>query len=370
MQHILLLEPYYGGSHKAFLTGLIKLQDQLDCRFTLLSLPARKWKMRMQLAAPYFAEQILKRSEQGATFDSILTSTFLDVAVLRSLLARQGIHLRLALYFHENQFSYPGQVHDPGMFQFTSINFTSALCADRLAFNSHYNRDTFLAGVRQYVKKAVDMDLSHLEEQIWKKSVILSPGIDFQQIDDLSLLKKIAAVQRAGEQVIVWNHRWEHDKDPETFFHTLFALAEKHPFQLIVLGQHFKNQPAIFAQAKTVLHNRIRHFGYVKSRQDYAHLLMMGDYIVSTARHEFFGIAVLEGVRAGCRPVVPDRLSYKELFPQKYRYAQGTLQEHLQRLLACPDPVQDTEAHRLTDPYSWPRLEKSYREWLQVGCTD
>ncbi|MCI5226407.1 MAG: DUF3524 domain-containing protein, partial [Candidatus Electrothrix sp. AX2] len=80
--------------------------------------------------------------------------------------------------------------------------------------------------------------------------------------------------------------------------------------------------------------------------------------------------AVLEGVRAGCRPVVPDRLSYKELFPQKYRYAQGTLQEHLQRLLACPDPVQDTEAHRLTDPYSWPRLEKSYREWLQVGCTD
>ncbi|MCI5127705.1 MAG: hypothetical protein D3907_04220, partial [Candidatus Electrothrix sp. AUS3] len=75
-----------------------------------------------------------------------------------------------------------------------------------------------------------------------------------------------------------------------------------------------------------------------------------------------------EGVRAGCRPVVPDRLSYKEIFPQKYRYAQGRLQEHLQRLLAYPDPIQDIEAHkeaqRLTDPYSWPRLEKSYREWL------
>ena len=384
MQHILLLEPYYGGSHKAFLTGLIKLQDQLDCRFTLLSLPARKWKMRMQLAAPYFAEQILKDLQQGATYDSILTSTFLDVAVLRSLLARQGIDMRLALYFHENQFSYPGQVHDPGMFQFTSINFTSALCADRLAFNSHYNRDTFLAGVRQYVKKAVDMDLGHLEEQIWKKSVILSPGIDFQQIDGLydlyDLSGKTATVQRAvevvepvarkKEQVIVWNHRWEHDKDPETFFHTLFALAEaeteKYPFQLIVLGQHFTNQPAIFAQAKTVLHNRILHFGYVKSRQDYARLLMMGDYVVSTARHEFFGISVLEGVRAGCRPVVPDRLSYKEIFPQKYRYAQGTLQEHLQRLLVCPDSVHSIqdEAQRLTAPYSWPRLAKSYREWL------
>lgn len=381
MQHILLLEPYYGGSHKAFLTGLIKLQDQLDCRFTLLSLPARKWKMRMQLAAPYFAEQILKRIEQGATFDSILTSTFLDVAVLRSLLATQGVSIRLALYFHENQFSYPGQVHDPGMFQFTSINFTSALCADRLAFNSHYNRDTFLNGVRQYVKKAVDMDLGHLEEQIWQKSVILSPGIDFQQIDDLydsyRLSEKTAAVQRTvervepvarkREQVIVWNHRWEHDKDPETFFQTLFALqdAEKYPFQLIVLGQHFHNQPEIFAQAKTVLHNRILHFGYVKSRQDYARLLMMGDYVVSTARHEFFGISVLEGVRAGCHPVVPDRLAYKEIFPQEYRYAPGTLQKHLQRLLARPyQQEKSTEVQKLTDAYSWSHLRKRYKEWL------
>ena len=158
-QHILLLEPYYGGSHKAFLIGL---QQQLDYRFTLLSLPARKWKMRMQLAAPWFAERIVEMIAQSNTegnalgttcFDGILTSTFLDVAVLRSLLAAQGIHIPVAMYFHENQFSYPGQQHDPGIFQFASINFTSALCADRLAFNSRYNLETFLGGVRLFLKK-------------------------------------------------------------------------------------------------------------------------------------------------------------------------------------------------------------------------
>lgn len=376
-QHILLLEPYYGGSHKAFLLGL---QQQLDCRCTLVSLPARKWKMRMQLAAPWFAERIVEMIAQDNqanirgdrfVFDGILTSTFLDVAVLRSLLAAQGVCLPLAIYFHENQFSYPGQVHDSGMFQFASINFTSALCADRLAFNSRYNLETFLDGIRFYLKKSTDMELGHLEEQIRVKSVILYPGIDFQEID--AQLKGTRAEERGDKErvdenkdpVIIWNHRWEHDKDPETFFLTLFALASEYPFQVIVLGQHFRHHPEIFAQAKTVLGNRLIHCGYVEGREEYARLLRLGDYIVSTARHEFFGISVLEGVRAGCRPVVPDRLSYREIFPKEYRYSEGELGEHLRKLLALPSPIIDREARKLTEPYSWPMLGAGYQKWLQ-----
>jgi glycosyltransferase involved in cell wall biosynthesis len=373
-QHILLLEPYYGGSHKAFLLGL---QQQLNCcRFTLLSQPARKWKMRMQLAAPWFVERIVEMIAQGTQsnqantqgnrfgFDGILTSTFLDVAVLRSLLAAQGICLPLAIYFHENQFSYPGQVHDPGMLQFASINFNSALCADRLAFNSRYNLETFLSGIRFYLKKSADMELCHLEEQIQAKSVILYPGIDFRQIDALSE-KKSAGEGKNKEPVIVWNHRWEHDKDPETFFHTLFELAEDYPFQVIVLGEHFRHQPEIFNQARTALGNRLIHFGYVKSREEYARLLRQGDFIVSTARHEFFGISVLEGVRAGCRPVVPDRLSYRELFSKEYRYPEGELGTHLRQLFTASFPLTNGEARKLTEPYSWPMLGERYQEWLR-----
>ncbi|MCI5125640.1 MAG: DUF3524 domain-containing protein, partial [Candidatus Electrothrix sp. AR5] len=326
-------------------------------------------------AAPWFAERMVEMiaqdNNQGKSFDGILTSTFLDVAVLRSLLAAQGISLPLAIYFHENQFSYPGQVPDPGIFQFASINFTSALCADRLAFNSRYNLETFLDGIRSYLKKSADMELCHLEEQVQEKSVILCPGIDFQQID--AQLKGTPTEELGGkegegenkEPVIVWNHRWEHDKDPETFFLTLFALAEEYSFQVIVLGQQFRHQPEIFAQAKTVLGDRLIHCGYVKSREEYARLLRQGDYIVSTARHEFFGISVLEGVRAGCRPVVPDRLSYRELFPKEYRYPEGELGEHLRQLFAIPRFLTSDEARKLTEAYSWPMLGARYQEWLR-----
>ncbi|MCI5149125.1 MAG: glycosyltransferase family 1 protein, partial [Candidatus Electrothrix sp. MAN1_4] len=167
--------------------------------------------------------------------------------------------------------------------------------------------------------------------------------------------------------IIVWNHRWEHDKDPETFFHALFELAQDCPFQLIILGQHFQDQPEIFAQAKKVLEDRLLHFGYAESRKKYAQLLVQGDYIVSTARHEFFGISVLEGVRAGCCPVVPDRLSYRELFPQKYRYAQGKLHKQLRRLLVCPASLSKNEAKQLTARYDWLIIGKKYREWLQFN---
>ena len=43
--------------------------------------------------------------------------------------------------------------------------------------------------------------------------------------------------------------------------------------------------------------------------------------MLSTARHEFQGLAVLQSVAAGCVPVVPDRLAYREIYPDALRYA-------------------------------------------------
>jgi len=166
--------------------------------------------------------------------------------------------------------------------------------------------------------------------------------------------------------VIVWNHRWEHDKNPEAFFQALFNLQENGiDFQLIVLGESFRNQPEIFQQAKERLAARILHFGYCQHKEDYFTWLRRGTIVVSTAIHEFFGMSVLEAVRSGCMPLVPDRLAYRELFPKKYRYAGGQLTEKLAEIIRTRKKITPTEAKNLTEPYSWQTLKNSYEQWLQ-----
>lgn len=164
--------------------------------------------------------------------------------------------------------------------------------------------------------------------------------------------------------VILWNHRWEHDKNPEEFFAALFTLQDSGcDFDLIVLGESFRQAPPIFAEARARLVGRIRQFGYAESPDQYAAWLKQGDVVVSTARHEFFGISVIEAVRAGCRPVLPDRLSYPGLFPAEYLYGPGELLPHLR--IALVDGRLDRETSRgLTERFSWTRLGEAYRAWL------
>ena len=138
--------------------------------------------------------------------------------------------------------------------------------------------------------------------------------MDFSNLD----LIKRAEIEE-NDPIIVWNHRWEHDKNPEFFFETLFALDEEDiAFKVIVLGQSFERQPSIFNRARQRLAHRLLYFGYAEDIDKYYELLGQGTMVISTSVHEFYGMSIIEAVRAGCRPLLPKRLSYPELFPEKY----------------------------------------------------
>jgi glycosyltransferase involved in cell wall biosynthesis len=83
---------------------------------------------------------------------------------------------------------------------------------------------------------------------------------------------------------------------------------------LSVLGESFGDVPACFEEARLKLADCIDHWGYLASREDYCAALRTADVVVSTAQHEFFGIAVVEAAVAGCYPVLPNRLAYPEVF--------------------------------------------------------
>jgi glycosyltransferase involved in cell wall biosynthesis len=355
---ILVLEPYLGGSHRLFLQGL---QRHLPFDYDLLTLPARKWKWRMRLAAPYFAEQI-NTLDTDKKYDRILCSSFVDVAAFRSLVNERFQKIPLYTYFHENQFAYPVQKEDERDFHFGLTNLTTVLASDKVAFNTRYNLDTFIKGVEKLLKICPDMKLDTLISQVQDKAVILNPGIDFSNFPKPGNCKP----NPDNPLIIVWNHRWEHDKDPEYFFETLYKLDNNSiNFRLVVLGQSFQRQPAIFAEAHQKLADKIIHFGYVESRQEYIKLLCQADIIVSTAIHEFFGISVIEAVRAGCMPVLPKRLSYPELFSAEYLYEDGELETKLESLLKGFKGLIELEIKGLTDRFSWLELKDKYREWFQ-----
>jgi glycosyltransferase involved in cell wall biosynthesis len=357
---ILLIEPYYGGSHKRFLDGLT---NHIDTRFTLMTLPARKWKMRMQLAAPWFIRELAKLPSAERSFDTVLFSSFIDVAVFKAMvvtLEGWNQRCRYLTYFHENQFCYPGFLDKHTSHQFTSINFTSALVSDSIAFNSEYNRTSFFEHCTSYLDKAADMELAGIISELHKKSTVLYPGIDFTLLDRVERRTSASRVK-----TIVWNHRWEHDKNPEEFFTTLYRLQDNGiEFNLCMLGQTFKYSPACFDEARERLATNIVQWGHVDNIEEYFAMLAGSDIVVSTAIHEFFGIAVLEAVRAGCVPVLPKRLAYPEIFENRFLYEPGLLYDQLLNALQTGERLSVAESRAITERFGWERLGDNYRMWL------
>lgn len=359
MGRILILEPYFGGSHKHFLEGL---QAHVSADYTLFTLPARKWKMRMQVSAVWFIDQLKALSLDKRRFDTVLLSTFVDAAVFRSMLYQVSgwnHKARIVTYFHENQFVYPLRPGQAESHQFTAINIHSALASDSIAFNSAYNRDTFIDGCREFQKKVSDMDFPDLAITLYEKSRIINPGIDFEAID------KNGWRDGCRAPTIVWNHRWEHDKNPEAFFEALAEMEKRGiDFRLLVLGQSFSSCPECFSKAIRRFKKRIVHHGFVDRYERYAALLGLGDIVVSTARHEFFGIAVIEAVRAGCVPLLPKRLSYPELFDSRFFYRENSLAGTLEALINKGRRLEQGEAKRMTDRFSWRHVAGDYELWL------
>lgn len=63
-----------------------------------------------------------------------------------------------------------------------------------------------------------------------------------------------------------------------------------------------------------------------KTKEEFYDHLNSSSIAVSLARQETFGIAQVEAAMFGCIPIVPDYLSYKELFPECFQYDHTALE--------------------------------------------
>lgn len=301
---ILALEPYYGGSHQAFIDGW-RTGSRHD--WTLHTLPAHKWKWRMRHAALTFADALRLEARAGE-YDCVFATDMLSLAEFRGLAPASIRDLPTVLYFHENQLTYPFRENEPRDLHFGFTNIISALAADAVWFNSAFHREDFLIAADELLNGMPDYTLRGAVEAIRTRSRIMTPGIDVPEV-------RSSTSGPSGQSLhIAWAARWEHDKNPEDFFAALRILAKKGvSFRLSVLGQQFRDVPPVFAQARDEFADRIMQWGYLESRDAYFNALAAADVFVSTANHEFFGLAVLEAMACGCVPLLPNRLAYPEL---------------------------------------------------------
>ncbi len=233
-------------------------------------------------------------------------------------------------YFHENQWTYPisPQARDDAHYGYT--NLLTALASDECWFNSDFHRREFLGAARAFIARMPDARPSHDLDALEQRSRVVPPGFEpvsrQNDAEQNALRQRGSAANEDSPLCIGWAARWEHDKRPDRFEKLLQLLEERElPFELVLLGSRPNQAPAALQSIETRWARQIRFNGYAKSKSEYHRWLQEMDVIVSTADHEFFGIAICEAISAGAVPVLPDDLSYPELVEPAFRYE--TLQE-------------------------------------------
>ena len=145
-------------------------------------------------------------------------------------------------------------------------------------------------------------------------------------------------------------------------------LAERGvEFDLAVVGDHTGGDAATIDPLLDELGDRVVARG-LQPRAEYLALLRRADVVVSTARGENFGIAVVEAVAAGAWPVLPAALSYPEVLPTSAHAACLYEPGGLGRLLG---QVVDATSHGASAPaglaeamdaYAWPAIAAALDE--------
>jgi len=258
------------------------------------------------------------------------------------------------LYFHENQLTYPLPEGEKRDLQAVMTQIAAALAADRILFNSNHHRREFLDALPRFLRALPD----HKPRGVlgrFRRSRTVPLGVDLDSLGPVPGRRG-----EGGEPTLLWNHRWEHDKGREELALLVRRLRRrKVPFGLVVTGASPGTRSDLFEELPRIAGDRLRHVGYAPSRRAYARLLAGADLAVSTTRHEFFGVSVLEAIHMGAHPLLPERLAYPEIldparFPDCYYRTREELHAKAEELLTAPRPS-PAGVRRAAARFAWPR---------------
>jgi len=355
--NIVLIEPFFTGSHKQWALGYKKYSKY---NVEILSLKGIFWKWRMHGGALTLSKMFNEYLKKNKKPDLILVTDMLNLPLFTSFANVENIPI--VTFFHENQITYPWSTQDRDKeknrdHHYGFINYTTALRSDLVMFNSFFHKNIFITELKKFLKKFPDNRNLENVDLIEKKSKVTYLGLDLSKFDEHQ------SYSINNTPIILWNHRWEYDKNPEDFFDCLKKLKKQNiKFKLIILGEEFQTEMDTFTKARDYFSNEIIHMGFSNSFEEYARLLHKSDILPVTTNQEFFGISVIEAIYCNVFPLLPRRLTYPELFNDKINHKNfydnnSELFEKLKTALINKEKI---SLKSISKRYDWNTISNNY----------
>jgi len=323
VMRILGFEAWDAGSHRMVRQQLVR---HGEAHWSWVTLGPGPWRWRQRMGMVELVQLARDRELLDQPWDCFVCTSLLAVGELRGLLPEALRDVPIAMLVHENQVAYPGGASgdEPRDLHAVVTDCTAMLAVDRVIFTSDWNRRSCMKGLHAMLSASPVHQCERLLERIEARSCVIWPPVEDPRtanrvVHNLDLGGRAGSGPAASgtSPLIVWPHRHQHDKGPRA----LRALAARYGTALnlrwLLLGERRGPTPAAMQRFRHEQRDAIVHDGFCQDRAEYLGWLAAADWVCSTAKHEFFGIATVEALLMGCLPWLPNRLSYPELLPEE-----------------------------------------------------
>lgn len=352
MLRVLILSPFHGNSsHAAWAEGY---REHSKHEVLLVTLPDRYWSWRLKGGSVGLSDKL--RGLENV--DAIIATSLTCLAGFFGLNRRSYLSEVPAVYYmHENQLTYPIRPGGKRDSQLILRQFHSQLSADQVWWNSDFNRRSWFKRMPGFLKGFPDFQGLERLDSLQEKSVVMPLGLSLGPRERLTECK--------GGHRLLWSQRWEWEKGTDRFVDFLKRFGNCVPFEVLLLGGAPKGKEPLRISVEEYLAEKLVHSGWCE-REDYDSFVRSATFTVSVARHEFFGISILEAAARGVVPFLPDALSYPEIIPQRLhdRLLYSSLRQlyrEVHKFLAYPaDLSLREELQDLAYRFEWSEMAPKY----------
>lgn len=280
--------------------GDTQTKDTIDKRLFLDIFDTQKWK----------SSQVIKIAEllQEGKIKTNDTLFFMDfwfpIEQIRYMIDLAEIDVKLIGIAHAGHYDRWDFLGQNERFHKWAEEYENCFyyCYDKILFASDSHRKMFVDSFGYY-------------EEEWdedKEDFVSVENSKLVLIPDLFYWLTERAIQRRIDSGEVKRLAWEEREDIIVMPIRNAPEKQPHLVELLELEKRFPNYSFVIPMEQNL--NKVEYFN----------LLGRSKGILTFALQETFGIGPIEAWFLGCKPILPDRLSYVEMIPEQYRYKRNS----------------------------------------------